>query len=100
MFGGFDGEFFNDLNIIDIEQVKRGFSQYHIEASSKEQDYMSMVDSKDGHDIIFKLISKDDSPKQMFDFSTLPKVSCRFQEIYANKSLLLFRTIEKEIPLS
>jgi hypothetical protein len=45
MFGGFDSSFFNDLNILDLDHGKRGFSQMHIEESKKEEDFTKMINS-------------------------------------------------------
>lgn len=59
MFGGFDSSFFNDLNILDLDQGKRGFSQMHIEESKKEQDFTKMINSEEGHDVVFRLVSSD-----------------------------------------
>lgn len=54
MFGGFDGEFFNDLHVMDLES-KRGSSLMEVDDSMRESDYMKIVDSKEGHDVIFRL---------------------------------------------
>lgn len=60
MFGGFDGEFYNDLHVMDLEQGSRGSAQMHIEESMREADYMTMVDSRGGHDVVFRLQSSLD----------------------------------------
>tara|TARA_B110000285_G_C14959006_1_gene530660 strand:+ start:395 stop:589 length:195 start_codon:yes stop_codon:yes gene_type:complete len=61
MFGGFDSNFFNDLNILDLDHGKRGFSQMHIEESKKEEDFTKMINSQEGHDVIFRLVSNDEN---------------------------------------
>ena len=61
MFGGFDSSFFNDLHILDLDQGKRGFSQMHIEDSKKENEFFQMINSKEGHDVVFRLISNDEN---------------------------------------
>ena len=42
MFGGFDGNFFNDLNIVDLNQTTK--SQVIVSQTSITQDYLKMVD--------------------------------------------------------
>ena len=44
MFGGFDGEFFNDLHVMDMEHSKRGLST-HIDNSTIMADYSNMVNN-------------------------------------------------------
>ena len=55
MFGGFDGEFYNDLHVMDLERNSRGATEMLVQDSMREADYMKMVDSRDGHDVIFRL---------------------------------------------
>ena len=47
MFGGFDGEFFNDLNVMDMSK-----SYTH---QDTEIEFLSLVDSRANHDLIFRL---------------------------------------------
>jgi hypothetical protein len=100
MFGGFDGEFYNDLHVMDLERSTRGSSEMLIEDSMREADYMKMVDSRDGHDVVFRLQSSQNEDKGDSLYHTgLPKVTTRYQEVHANRSLILYRTIEREVPI-
>ena len=56
MFGGFDGEFFNDMHLLNFSQehqVIRGSQQES--NSSLLEDYAKLVDSKDHANIKFML---------------------------------------------
>jgi hypothetical protein len=78
MFGGFDGSFFNDLNIIDINSSNK--TQVMVSSSTILKDYKKMINCHDSSDIIFVL---DNAHKQ---------------KIYANKGLTLFRLMFHESP--
>ena len=71
-FGGFDGEFFNDLNVLEIKCDSQ---------LSNERQFMHMVDSSDNHDIVFRL--HGDGPTQ---------------EVHGIRSLILYRTAHREMP--
>jgi hypothetical protein len=73
MFGGFDGGFYNDLNILDLESTKS--SIIDVPKSTICQDYLSLVNNQDGADIIFLL---NDSQRS---------------KIYSHRALILFRLI-------
>jgi N-acetylneuraminic acid mutarotase len=47
MFGGFDGEFYNDLNVMDISQMGSKLE--------REVEFINLVDSEESHDITFRL---------------------------------------------
>jgi hypothetical protein len=47
MFGGFDGEFYNDLNVMDMTKGTT--------VQEKEVEFANLVDSQENHDIIFRL---------------------------------------------
>lgn len=53
MFGGFDGSFYNDLNILDLQNTDRAAIQ--IRKSTISNDYQSLVNSAEGSDIVFQL---------------------------------------------
>lgn len=49
MFGGFDGSFFNDLQICDFSRPSK--QVLTIQPSSIDQDYKSLVNSQESYDI-------------------------------------------------
>jgi hypothetical protein len=51
MFGGFDGSFYNDLNICDFSRPAK--QVITIEPSTIDADYKSLVNSQESADIIF-----------------------------------------------
>jgi len=51
-FGGFDGEFFNDLNILDLKGKQKGIVEVY--PSTLNYDLCSLIDS-DECDITFEL---------------------------------------------
>ena len=51
MFGGFDGNFYNDLNIIDLNWTSK--TQVIVSPSTIMQDYLRMVNCQDNFDIFF-----------------------------------------------
>ena len=73
MFGGFDGSFYNDLNIMDLTTAKK--QVIHIQPSTIYQDYRSLVNQQENADIVF-ILDND-----------------RRSNIYAHKALILFRLI-------
>ena len=81
MFGGFDGEFYNDMHILHLKEAPkmRGFTS----TSTINSDYAKLVDSLDHSNISFVL-----DPE-------MPN-GCE-QIVYANKSLVLFRLFEREV---
>jgi len=79
MFGGFDGEFFNDLNVMDMSKVST--------PQDTEIEFSSLVDSRANHDLIFRLHGESPESNQIF------------QDVFAIKSLVLFRSIHKEVPI-
>ena len=58
-----------------------------------------MINSKEGHDVVFRLISNDENLNKILGIQESLQVQSRYQDIYANSSLILFRTIEKEVPI-
>ena len=79
MFGGFDGEFYNDLNVMDMSKATS--------LQEKETEFFSLVDSQENHDLTFRLHG---------DGENFSKV---YQDIHAIKSLVLFRSVHKEVPI-
>jgi len=77
MFGGFDGSFYNDLNICDFSKPSK--QVITIEPSTIDADYKSLVNSQESADIVFTL----DHPAR--------------PQVYGHKALILFRAIEKEL---
>ena len=55
MFGGFDGEFFNDLNVMDLHRNSRGIENTNIDPSTINSDYLSLLGNPNEHDFAFKL---------------------------------------------
>jgi len=51
MFGGFDGNFYNDMHILDLHQSSK--QTISIMPTSIDKDYFSLVNSPDNADIIF-----------------------------------------------
>ena len=79
MFGGFDGVFFNDLNVMDMSKSPV--------SPDPEIEFSSLVDSSSYHDLIFRLHGESPESNQIF------------QDVFAIKSLVLFRSIHKEVPI-
>ena len=82
MFGGFDGEFFNDLHVMDLEFNKRGLAT-PIDNSTISRDFASMVNNPKFSDIKIRVNLQNGH------------IYC----FYLNKSLLLFRSLDKEVPV-
>ncbi|CDW71485.1 kelch repeat [Stylonychia lemnae] len=76
MFGGFDGSFFDDLHILDLQSASKQI--IHIQTSSINFDYLKLVGSDQNTDITFIL----DNPQE--------------QKVPAHKALVLFRLIKNE----
>jgi hypothetical protein len=56
MFGGFDGEFYNDLNIMNIESLsEEAFKIQNIIKSTKDHDFFKMINDEKSSDIILKI---------------------------------------------
>lgn len=77
MFGGFDGSFFNDVNLLDIESSNR--SCIKVEPSEICKDYLSLVNNPDSADVVISI----NDPKQ-------PKV-------FAHRGFMLFRLMSFEV---
>jgi hypothetical protein len=77
MFGGFDGAFYNDLNILDFQSAQKQIVKFA--DSSLSIDYQSLINQKDSYDIRFVL---DNSQNQ---------------EVFGHKALVLFRAIQREL---
>ena len=71
MFGGFDGNFFDDLHILDMQTKDK--SSISVPRSTLAEDYLTLVNSAESADIIFEL---NDSNKT---------------QIYGHRALILFR---------
>ena len=76
MFGGFDGNFFNDVNILNLKKEQNTVA---IPKSTVSEDYFSLVNNSEGSDISFKLND--------------PSRTC----IYSHRALILFRLLQREI---
>ena len=76
MFGGFDGEFYNDLNVLSLHQDVKCTQ---VSESSKDTDYLSLVNNAVDHDVEFKISNESESTV-----------------VFAHRSLILFRLIERE----
>ena len=55
MFGGFDGEFYDDLNVMDMHQSFRGIDNTYISPSTINTDYISLLNNPNEFDLIFEL---------------------------------------------
>ena len=73
MFGGFDGSFYNDLNILDLTSEDN--NSITVPKSTVCEDYHSLVNNPDGSDICFILNDQLRS------------------KVYAHRALILFRLI-------
>jgi N-acetylneuraminic acid mutarotase len=76
MFGGFDGNFFNDVNILSLKKENNTVA---IPKSTVSEDYFSLVNNPEGSDISFKL----NDPSRT--------------SIYGHRALILFRLLQREI---
>lgn len=86
MFGGFDSEFYNDLHALNLDMISnQSVQKKQQELSSKDQDYEEMIDKAECSNFIFRLIDCE---------------THRQRDIHANKSLVLYRLVEKEVPLA
>ena len=72
MFGGFDGEFYNDLNVMELKPNT-------LETSTKE--FSPMVDCFENFDIKFKLYGEGG-----------------VHMVRGIKSFILYRTVQREMP--
>jgi hypothetical protein len=77
MFGGFDGDFFDDLTVLNL--VNDVVSNTAILPSSFDRDFLSLLDSPSDYDIVFRV-------HDVFGF----------QDVKASKALVLYRAVEKE----
>lgn len=78
MFGGFDGTFYNDLHILHTNKTAK--ESIAVTASTLMQNLASVVNDPEVSNIEFVLKSNGHS-----------------SPIYANKSLVLYRLIEREL---
>ena len=84
MFGGFDGEFFNDMHLLHMNgQTNASSSSSTRQGSTLLEDYVQLVDKKEHSNIVFLLDPIVEGGQQ--------------QAVHANKSLVLFRLFEREI---
>ena len=97
MFGGFDGEFFNDLNVMDLHHNSRGIENTYIDPSRIDSDYLSLLNNPNEHDFVFKL-EYEKGPQAIAESQICSGLLTKTEQIYACKSLMLYRLIEKEIP--
>ena len=97
MFGGFDGEFYDDLNVMDLHYNSRGIENTYISPSTINADYMSLLNNPNEYDFVFELEYQTGS-----EFAPESQIcsgeSARTEQIYACKSMMLYRLIEKELP--
>ena len=85
MFGGFDSEFYDDLHALDLrklsnEEVKKKKANQ----STKDTDYAQMVNKENCSNFMIRLVDSETHLSR---------------DIHANKSLVLYRLIEKEVSL-
>lgn len=78
MFGGFDGDFYNDMHILNVQKNSNSFIK--VSESTIDQDYLKMLDNEEYSDMDFVLNTKPYKSK-----------------VNVNKSLMLFRTVEREL---
>ncbi len=52
MFGGFDGNFFNDMSILNLKKENNAIM---IPRSTVNEDYFTLVNNQEGSDINFRL---------------------------------------------
>ena len=78
MFGGFDGEFYNDLNVLNLQP---NFKKSIVSESTKDLDFNRLVNSYEASD--FKFVIE----------SNLPNKSAT---IYGNRGLVLYNLCTKE----
>lgn len=76
MFGGFDGEFFDDLHILDLLPDA---NKVLISPSTRAADLVSTINSPNNYNVVFKLIGPTG-----------------FRTLNALKAMLLYRLIELE----
>ena len=55
MFGGFDGEFFDDLNVLDL---KRDIKALQESPSTKDSDLLSLVNSPTEFNMILRIVQE------------------------------------------
>ena len=84
MFGGFDGNFYNDLHILHTNKTLK--ESIRVSKSTLNANLALAVDCPELSNIEFVL-------KPINDFCEAPKSTV----IYANKSLVLYRLIEREL---
>jgi hypothetical protein len=80
MFGGFDGTFYNDLHILHMNKTSK--ESILVGPSTLMTDLASVVDDAEVSNIEFVLNSCNQANDQV---------------IYANKSLVLYRLVEREL---
>ena len=80
MFGGFDGNFYNDLNILHTNKATK--ERIKVSASTLYANLAGTVNDPELSDIEFIVKSEKGDSQQV---------------IYANKSLVLYRLIEREL---
>jgi hypothetical protein len=83
-FGGFDGAFYNDLHILHTNKTLK--ENITVSRSSMHQDFAEVVNVPELSDIEFLL--QTSNPLEGFTNSAV---------VYANKSLVLYRLIEREL---
>lgn len=76
MFGGFDGDFFDDLNVLYLTP---DVGHLEVEPSSKCNDLLKLINADSNYDMSIQVCSE----------------SC-FKEIKACKALFLYRTLDRE----
>ena len=87
MFGGFDGNFFNDLHSLDMK-VHSKHNKFNTQEapSTKDRDFYEMINDEDYANFFLRV---HDAQNHL-----------NVTTIHINKSLLLYRLLEKEVPLS
>jgi len=78
MFGGFDGEFYSDLNVLNLQP---NFKKSLICDSSKDLDYGRLINNFDASDFKFKIEGIEPSKSAI---------------VYATKALVLYNLCTKE----
>ena len=78
MFGGFDGEFYNDLNVLDLQP---NFKKCVVSESTKDQDLNRLINNYEASDFKFVIEGAEANQSSV---------------VHANKGLVLYNLCTKE----
>ena len=87
MFGGFDGEFYNDLYALNLNEIQKNSTK--VSDSTIDQDMVKLINNPELNDLKI-IVTKESSSLNCF--STMIQ-----QEFYVCKALVLQRVFEREI---